>query len=78
MEIHLLCFSKKGMSARQLHRMLGVTYKRALWLFYGGLSRNVSVSIDGLNRSNRRRKDYRLDRLLRRAELMARRFRYEL
>jgi hypothetical protein len=25
--IHLLCASKKGMSAHQLHRMLGVTYK---------------------------------------------------
>jgi len=48
MEIHLLCFSKKGMSARQLHRMLGVTYKSACSMaFYGGLSRNVSVSVDG-------------------------------
>src|SRR5262245_28892607 len=27
MAIHLLCASKKGMSAHQLHRMLGVTYK---------------------------------------------------
>jgi len=27
--IHLLCTSKKGMSAHQLHRMLGVTYKSA-------------------------------------------------
>ena len=29
MAIHLLCSSKKGMSAHQLHRMLGVTYKSA-------------------------------------------------
>jgi transposase-like protein len=28
--IHLLCASKKGMSAHQLHRMLGITY-RAAW-----------------------------------------------
>lgn len=28
--IHLICASKKGMSAHQLHRMLGVTY-RAAW-----------------------------------------------
>lgn len=28
--IHLLCSSKKGMSAHQLHRMLGITYK-ASW-----------------------------------------------
>lgn len=26
---HLLCASKKGMSAHQLHRMLGITYKSA-------------------------------------------------
>jgi transposase-like protein len=28
--IHLMCASKKGMSAHQLHRMLGITY-RAAW-----------------------------------------------
>ena len=48
MEIHLLCSSKKRMSVRHLHRMLGVTYKCACSMaFYGGLSRNVSVSVDG-------------------------------
>ena len=30
--IHLLCSSKKGMSAHQLHRMLGITYKSASFL----------------------------------------------
>lgn len=29
---HLLCSSKKGMSAHQLHRMLGITYKSAWFL----------------------------------------------
>src|SRR5947207_493257 len=32
MAIHLLCASKKGMSAHQLHRMLGITYKSAWFL----------------------------------------------
>jgi transposase-like protein len=30
--IHLMCSSKKGMSAHQLHRMLGVTYRSAWFL----------------------------------------------
>ncbi len=29
---HLLCSSKKGMSAHQLHRMLGITYKTAWFM----------------------------------------------
>ena len=29
---HLMASSKKGMSAHQLHRMLGVTYKTAWFL----------------------------------------------
>src|SRR3546814_15342067 len=32
MATHLLCSSKKGMSAHQLHRMLGVTYKTAWFM----------------------------------------------
>ena len=31
---YLLCSSKKGMSAHQLHRMLGVTYKTAWFMFH--------------------------------------------
>jgi transposase-like protein len=31
---NLLCSSKKGMSAHQLHRMLGVTYKTAWFIFH--------------------------------------------
>lgn len=32
MAFHLLCSSKKGMSAHQLHRMLGITYKSAWFM----------------------------------------------
>lgn len=32
MAIHLLCSSKKGMSAHQFHRMLGLTYKSAWFM----------------------------------------------
>jgi transposase-like protein len=31
---HLLCASKKGMSAHQLHRMLAITYKSAWFMFH--------------------------------------------
>src|SRR5215210_6100769 len=31
---YLLCSSKKGMSAHQLHRMLGITYKSAWFVFH--------------------------------------------
>ncbi len=34
MTIHLLCSSKKGMSAYQIHRMLGVTYKSAWFMVH--------------------------------------------
>jgi transposase-like protein len=32
--IHLICSSKKGMSAHQIHRMLGVTYKSAWFMVH--------------------------------------------
>jgi transposase-like protein len=34
MAIHLVCASKKGMSAHQLHRMLGITYKSAWFMVH--------------------------------------------
>jgi len=34
MTIHLLCSSKKGMSAHQIHRMLGITYKAAWFMLH--------------------------------------------
>jgi len=30
--VHLMCSSKKGISANQLHRMLGITYKSAWFM----------------------------------------------
>lgn len=32
MAVHLMCASKKGVSAHQLHRMLGITYKSAWFM----------------------------------------------
>lgn len=34
MAIHLICSSKKGMSAHQLHRMMGVRYQTAWFMFH--------------------------------------------
>ena len=34
MTIHLLCSSKKGVSAHQIHRMLGITYKSAWFMVH--------------------------------------------
>jgi transposase-like protein len=49
---HLLCASKKGMSAHQLHRMLGVTYKSAWFLAhrirYAMTQEPLSSKLDGV------------------------------
>jgi hypothetical protein len=42
---HLICSSKKGMSTRQLHRTLGLTYKTAWFMtFRIREAMNVEVS----------------------------------
>ncbi len=50
--IHLLCASKKGMSAHQLHRMLGVTYKSAWFMAhrirYAMQQEPLSSKLDGV------------------------------
>jgi len=49
---HLLCASKKGMSAHQLHRMLGVTYKSAWFMAhrirYAMTQEPLSSKLDGI------------------------------
>lgn len=49
--IHLLCASKKGMSAHQLHRMLGVTLKSAWFMAhrirYGMTQEPLSSKLEG-------------------------------
>lgn len=50
--VHLLCASKKGMSAHQLHRMLGVTYKSAWFMAhrirYGMSQEPLASQLDGV------------------------------
>jgi transposase-like protein len=45
MAIHLMSASKKGMSAHQLHRMLGITY-RAAWFAFHRLRYAMSTNAD--------------------------------
>lgn len=49
---HLLCSSKKGMSAHQLHRMLGITYKSAWFMAhrirYAMTQEPLSSKLDGI------------------------------
>lgn len=49
---HLLCASKKGMSAHQLHRMLGVTYKTA-WFMAHRIREAMREPSDGAGRYRR-------------------------
>jgi len=50
--VHLLCASKKGMSAHQLHRMLGITYKSAWFMAhrirYAMQQEPLSSKLDGV------------------------------
>ena len=45
MAIHLMSASKKGMSAHQLHRMLGITY-RAAWFVFHRLRHAMATNAD--------------------------------
>jgi transposase-like protein len=45
--VHLLCASKKGMSAKQLERMLGVTYKTA-WFMAHRIREAMKDEIGGM------------------------------
>ncbi len=49
---HLLCASKKGISAHQMHRMLGVTYKSAWFMMhrvrYAMTQEPLSSKLDGI------------------------------
>jgi transposase-like protein len=71
--IHLMSASKKGMSAHQLHRMLGVTYKSAWFLAHrireamkdgnptplGGEGKSVQADETYYGNSSKRAKGYR-------------------
>lgn len=50
--LHLLCACKKGMSAHQLHRMLGITYKSAWFMAhrirYAMTQEPLSSKLDGI------------------------------
>ena len=49
--VHLMCSSKKGISAKQLERMLGVTYKTA-WFMAHRIREAMKSSPDGLMGGN--------------------------
>ena len=71
--IHLLASSKKGMSAHQLHRMLGITYKSAWFLSHrireamiddkggplGGEGKSVQADETYIGNSSKRAKGYK-------------------
>ncbi|MFZ5734601.1 MAG: IS1595 family transposase [Pseudomonadota bacterium] len=71
--IHLMASSKKGMSAHQLHRMLGITYKSAWFLSHrireamidtkagplGGEGKSVQADETYIGNSSKRAKGYK-------------------
>ncbi|MCL2829620.1 MAG: IS1595 family transposase [Betaproteobacteria bacterium] len=44
--VHLMCASKKGISAKQMERMLGVTYKTA-WFMAHRIRESMDIEVDG-------------------------------
>lgn len=71
--MHLMASSKKGMSAHQLHRMLGITYKSAWFLAHrireamiddkptplGGEGKSVQADETYIGNSSKRAKGYK-------------------
>lgn len=49
---HLLCASKKGMSAHEIHRLLGVTYKTA-WFMCHRIREAMNIDVGPLGGSNK-------------------------
>lgn len=46
--IHVMCASKKGISAHQFHRLLGITYKSAWFIRYAMMDRSATDRLGGV------------------------------